>query len=44
VHLAVCSIPGERSVPADSLAEPIAALETALNVTIGDVDLGKETR
>jgi hypothetical protein len=43
VHLEVCSIPGERSVPADSLAEPIAALETALNVTIGDVDLGRET-
>jgi hypothetical protein len=43
VHLAVCSIPGEPSVQADSLAEPIAALETALNVTIVDVDLEMET-
>lgn len=44
VQLAVRSIPGEPSVPADSLAEPIAALETVLNVTVGDVDLGRETR
>jgi hypothetical protein len=44
VHLVVRSIPGEPSVPSDSLADPIAALEAALNVTISDVDLGRETR
>jgi Winged helix DNA-binding domain len=42
-HLAVCPIPGERAVRTDELAEPIAALEAALNLTIGDVDLKRQT-
>jgi hypothetical protein len=43
-NLWVRPIPGERKIPADVLAEPIASLETALNLTIRDVDSERETR
>jgi hypothetical protein len=43
-HLAVRPIPGEPPVPVDVLAEPIASLETALNLSIRDVDSERVTR
>jgi hypothetical protein len=43
-RLGVRPIPGERPVPPDLLAERIASLEAALSLTIGDVDLERQTR